>query len=61
MERAADEASRRLGALQLRFHTAEDSDTATAAHAAPRAAVRRPYFLDRRPFGDQPGSSEEDE
>lgn len=57
MERAANEASRRLGALQLRFHPAEDRDTVTVT----RAAVRRPYFLDRRPSSDQSGSSQEDD
>jgi hypothetical protein len=56
MERAADETSRRLGALYLRFHAGEDTDAA----AVRRTAVRRPYFLDRRPSSDQPEGSQED-
>ncbi len=56
MERAADETSRRLGALYLRFHAAEDGDTAAVRHTV----LRRPYFLDRRPGNDQPDGSQDD-
>ncbi len=56
MERAAEESSRRLGSWMLRFHAAEDGETA----AVRRTAVRRPYFLDRRPSSDQSDGSQED-